>query len=708
MHAEFFNYLMAPGSMAIIGASERNFYSRNALQRLQDCGYAGKVHLVNPGTSEVFGKRCHANVKDIGESIDMALVVVPRTAVIGALRDCVEAGAKAAVVVSTGFGESHDAVGLALQRELSEFLDEHPIALCGPSCLGVVNMIDGFQAFGGHPGTEILPGSIGLVSQSGANVHSYIGAASARNLGFSYVVSSGNEAGMDATDYIDCFLRDPDTKVVCAYIESFKSSDALIRVAEQALKVSKPLIVIKIGRSPSAVRAALAHTGAMTGPDHYFDTLFRQYGIIRANTIEESLDRACIFASSQEAYWPSGRRAGVVSVSGGFAATLSDLSRDGGFDVPELDASSVRKLLEVLPANVNPQNPIDISTQVRRDRSDAWERTVNCMADDPNVDFVLNGEAVPLDDDRLQELTSIRLRTGKPVLLASTSPHIQILNDAQRAWCREHRLPVVVGVEGCHRAIQSTLDFTAKVVLARDSVKRSEMPVAALPRPAGHVLHEVKARELLLRFGIRGPESECVSDASEASSAAARIGGRLAVKIVSDSITHRTDRGLVHLNVSPATAFEVASEIELRVKQEEPANPRCQILVQKMVEEGVAELFIGVTRRSGHRPTLLVGMGGILVELFGDHVSRICPVDPVQAGEMLRELRGFPLLDGFRGRPKADLQSVIRTLCAMSDFAMAASQWLGEAEINPLIVLPEGRGALAVDALVVVDSNESH
>ena len=223
MHQALVSHLFRPRSIAIVGASERNFYARNAIERLSHCGYGGEVYLVNRRTEEVFGRRCYDTPAEIGAPIDLAFIAVPRVAVLGALESCAAAGAKAAVVVSNGFGESSDPEGRGLQAELAAFLARTPIALCGPSCLGVINVVDRMQAFGGHPGTEVPSGGIALVSQSGANVHSYIAAALARNLGYTHIASSGNEAGLETADYIEYFLEQPATRVVCAFVESFRS-----------------------------------------------------------------------------------------------------------------------------------------------------------------------------------------------------------------------------------------------------------------------------------------------------------------------------------------------------------------------------------------------------------------------------------------------------------------------------------------------------
>ena len=710
--------LFAPKSIAIVGASDRSFYARNALHRLDACGYAGEVHLVNPRADAVAGRRCHTGMLGIGKPIDLAFIAVPRAAVVPALEEATAAGARAAVIVTTGFGESADAEGRRLQSALDAWLATSSLAVCGPSCLGVINVHGRAQAFGGHPGTDILPGSVALVSQSGANVHTYIGAALARNFGFSCIVSSGNEAGLDTGDYIDYFIDDPATRVICAYVESFRHPEALPAIARRAQVAGKPIVLIKIGRSQSSARAALAHTGSMTGPDAYFAALFAQFGIVRANSIEEALDRATIFASSPLKWWlgtAGGGRTGIVSVSGGFAGAFSDMTSDptsegaavARISVPELDAATVARIEQILPPHVGPQNPLDLSTQVRRDRPDAWRDTLDAVAGDAAVDVVLAAEATPMDEARLRSLVSLRECHGKPVLLATTSPHIGIMDDALLAICRDAGLPLLAGAEGTHRAMESALAWmtaskSARAAAADTSAAPSMKSREPLPRPATRVLHEVVARDMLLPYGITGPASRLVSDPDAALAAAKALGGSVALKIVSSAITHRSDLGLVALDVAPGAVKDRAADLLQRASAAVAPGELATlgVLVQAMTR-GAAELFIGVTAMAGHAPLLVVGMGGIYVELLGDRATRICPVDEDEALRMLRSLRLFPMLDGYRGCPRADVPAAARAIAAVSAFAMAAAGWLAEAEINPLIVMPEGGGVFAVDALVV-------
>jgi len=697
MHAELCKYLFNPRSMAVVGASERNPYTRFAVHRLEECGYQGTSYLVNPASQQVFGRQAYERANALPGPIDMAFIAVPRNSVLSVLRDCADNGAKGAVIVSNGFAESHDTLGSSLQNELSEFLRQTPMAVCGPSCLGILNLHEKFQAFGGHPGTQILNGAIALISQSGANVHSFISAALARNLGFSYIVSSGNEVGLELTDYIDYFLDDEKTRVICGYVESIRSPHKFFRSAQRALELRKPIILIKIGRSESSHRAAQAHTGAMTGPDNFYSALFQQTGVIRANSIEEAMDRASVFASSDPNWWPRGNRMGLVSVSGGFAVTLSDMSSEFGYEVPELAPQSSQALADILPLNVNPQNPVDISTQVQRDRPKAWEQTIQCITADYRIDFVLNGEALPVSRERVLTLLREREQSGKAVLLATTSPHIDVFDHDIRALCLEHGIPLLAGVDGVQRALQSAIGYSYSTQKLKFKTAKS---VKKIPRPALNVLHEVDARALLERFAIKGPIGRLVNTSEEAVHAAKHMGGTIALKVVSADIPHRSDRGLVMLKLSPAQIPEAFQKLQQRLTADHIDPAACRFLVQAMVQ-GVAELIVGVTCQPGYPPLLVIGFGGIFVELLKDVSTRVCPVDVEQAHQMLRELRMFASIDGYRGQMRADIDAAACAIASMSDFAMGASDWLEEAEINPLILLPQGYGAQAADAVII-------
>jgi acetate---CoA ligase (ADP-forming) len=697
MHPEFLPQLFSPRSVAIVGASERNPYARSALARIEACGYEGAVHLVNPRSPMVFGRKAYSRATELPGPIEMAFVCVPAPMVADALEDCAAMGAKAAVIISNGFGESHEPGGAALQQRLHAFLERTPMAVCGPACLGVLNLHGKFQAFGGRTGVEIHPGGIALVSQSGANVHTFIAAALARNLGFGYMASCGNEVGLELAEYIEYFIEDPRTRVVCAYAESIRTPARFIRAARRARELGKPIVIVKIGRSDSSNRAALAHTGAITGPDELFQALFREHAVLRADSIEEALDRAAIFAASEPRWWLRGRRVGLVSISGGFAAALSDLSTASGFEVPEFGAATIEALGRILPPNVNPQNPIDISTQVQRDRPQAWADTFLTVAADPQVDTVLAAEAVAVPRERVRTLLELREQQGKPVLLATTSPHIDVFDADVRALCREHGLPLLAGVEGVRRAIASSLAYA----WAPPPRMKRQAHASALPRPGRDVLHEADARALLSRFGVPAPRGTLVQDAAAAEQAATELGGHVAMKIVSARIAHRSDHGLVALGVPALKARATWHTLMDRASSlQGVAREDCRVLVQEMVQ-GVAELVVGATCRAGYPPLLTVGFGGVHVELLKDVATRVGPVDAQEAQEMLRELRLYPVLEGYRGAPAADVAAAAAAIAAFSDFAMAAANWLAEAEVNPLVVRGNGEGAAAVDALVV-------
>jgi acyl-CoA synthetase (NDP forming) len=714
MHEVHCASLFSPSSIAIVGASPRNPYAMSALQRLADCKYPGAIYPIHSSGGELLGHRVYRSIEDVGCAIEMALIAVARHAVPEVLESCARQGAKAAVIVSNGFAESDDTEGAVLQERVRHFLQSNTMAVCGPSCLGVINVPGRFQAFGGKPGVAIDPGGISLVSQSGANVHTFLGAARARNLGFSQIVSSGNEVGLELTDYLQWFLDDPHTRVICAYVESIRSVARFIELATRAAQLQRPIILLKIGRSETSERAALAHTGAMTGPDRLFDTLFKQLGIQRADSIEEALDRAAIFAGSDQRWWPRGGRCGLLSVSGGFAAALADLSSPTTFLLPEFEAPVAARLRSILPSNVASQNPIDISTQVHRDRPSAWGEAVQAVAGDSGIDLVLSAEATPFSLERAELLSSIRDSTGIPIILASTSPHIEPFAPAVRDYCRAIGLPILAGVEGTRSALQAATTYRndrVRVLAGLSEANRSSWKDGFstlephIRRPSSQTVDEVNARALLSPFGFRSPRAVQVWSRSKAGQAATALGGPVAVKAISSRLPHRTELGLVRLSLEGAEAAENAFESVANGMRESGVelgkDPDASILIQSMVT-GVAELLIGAVGTAGYPPMIVVSLGGVTAELLSDVSSRIAPVGEVEARAMLKELKLYPLLEGYRRQPAADVDSIVEAILGMSRFACMAQDWLAEAEINPLIVGRPGQGAWAVDALVTV------
>ncbi|MCZ7568375.1 MAG: acetate--CoA ligase family protein [Ardenticatenaceae bacterium] len=702
-------YLLNPRSIVVIGASERNFYSGNAIRRLLEGGYSGRVYLVNPNRSSVFGERCFRSVSEIPDRVDHALVAVGRERVMGVLADCLPLGTQAAVVLASGYAERRDARSTSLQQQLRSFGEKSGLAMCGPNCLGVINAHDNFASFGGHQGVPIIPGNIGVVSQSGATLHYISEAAYDRNLGFSYLISSGNEACLEASEYIDFMVDDDRTEVICGFIESFKEPRRFVQVAERALAKGKPLIIVKIGRSEKGRRLALAHTGALTGHDRNYDAVFRQTGVIRAYSIDDLLDKCSLFAQLPKSKWPKHEGLGIISVSGGSACLIGDLSESHKLKLPDLPLQVVNNLREVLPPEITVQNPLELPGRVSRNDRNLWATCAKQFVAQPNLDALVAILGLSeRHESALLSLASVASTVDTPVILSSVAA--RALSEEARQLSSIYHLPMVFGIEPCLKALKTVIDYnqfrTRRVGdIASTRYHTANLTALAMIKDWAtgvQIVDEYKTKKLLSSYGISIALEHVVRSVEEAIRTADEIGYPIALKLLSRNIIHKTEINAIRLNIRDnielkrayneiwSHALTMHSEVEID-----------GMLVQEMVS-GVTEIYIGVVFDSELGVIIFIGLGGVLVELMDDISARIAPITKVDAEDMIMELRGYKLLTGFREKPKADISALIDALLKVSQLAVDLSGYVSELDINPLIVLEEGRGVKVVDTLLVL------
>lgn len=732
--------LLRPASVAIVGASERNYYAANAWRRLHAAGFGGPVRLVNPNRSEAFGAPCVPRLAALPEVPELALVAVSRGQVVPVLAECAEIGVRAAVVVANGFRESALPDGAELQDRLARTAREGGVAVCGPSCLGVANLPANVDLLAGG-GAGMPAGNVAFVTQSGGGALAFEAGLATRHLGASIVVSSGNEACLDCLDYLEFCLRDDRTAVVCAFIEGIRRPERVAEVGALARALGKPLVVAKVGRSRAAERAALSHTGAVTGSDLFHRTLLSQHGFRCVDTIEEMLDTVTYLATAGRAPVRRLSGVGIVSASGGATTILSDLAERHGMRVPALKEANVRRLSRLLPEHLHPANPLDISGTVQRRLPEVWTGSLDCVAGDPGVDalVVVSGTIRDDEQDLLGALGALPARHGKPVVLASVSPALEILSSSAVGRLQAAGLGYVKGMEAAVRALAGARRVGGPSPPDRTAAgpdHRAALPAAAPGGPpggaagagapggevrdedvrggdvrdedvrdedvpGGYVLDELAAGELLAGFGIRRPDQLACRTADEVATAVGRLGPPVALKAAAADIPHKTDAGLVALDVTdPATAAGIAQRMLATASRCHPPAREVRILVQRMVR-GVGELMIGVTTAGIPLPMMVLGPGGTYAELFPDRVSRVLPVSRAEARWMLAELPYTTVLRGYRGRPAGDLEAVADAMAALSECLQAHRDTLREIEINPLVVGPEGEGAVAVDALAV-------
>ncbi len=698
--------LLSPRSIALVGATENSFWSRAIIENLSSLGYAGAMHLVHPRQQVQFGRPCHPSLPAIPEPVDHAYVMTGTQHAMAILRDCVAKGVRGVTMLTAGFKEM-DAAGARREAEIVDFCREHDLTLLGPNCLGFVNARLPVPAFALLLGEAPLPGHVGILLQSGALLNHVHRLARTRNVGVSYLVSSGNEAILDAADFLRFMVEDPETRVVGALIEGIRRPAEFARVAERALDLGKPIVVLKTGRSPAAARVAVAHTAALTGADAVVDAFFKQLGVIRVRTIEELVETLGFL----QAYgWPEGRRAGVVTPSGGSCGVISDLCDTTVIELPDFGPATKARLREILPEFGTPQNPMDTTGVIVLDAT-LVPRTAAVIGADPGLDLLVIVQDPPRDPGPVPARNEERMR-----LLAETlarSPRfacaIQTVAGELTPYGREltarYGVHLANGLSLGVSALDGAIRYGAarRRLLARSvggplSVDPPEW-LATAPR---RLLNEVDAKQLLRSYGIATLREVVVADAASAERAAQEIGYPVVVKVLAADVPHKSEAGGVALNLTSAAAVRRAYDrVVASVRAFKPDAAIEGVLVAEQVSDGI-ETIVGITVDPQFGPVVVAGLGGIFVEALGDVTRRLPPLDHDDARAMLDELRSRAILEGARGRPRADVEALADTLVRLGQLALELRDRLIELDVNPLFVLPEGQGVRAADALVVV------
>lgn len=690
--------LLRPRSVAVIGASSDPARTAGRpIAYLQKHGYGGRIYPVNPRSETIAGLPCHAGVAALPEAPDVGMVLLSAERAISAVRELAQRGAGAAIVLASGFGET-GADGAARQRALREAAGDMP--LLGPNTIGLVNLTDGItlSATGALEMDELRTGSIAVVSQSGGVLGAMLSRAASRGIGFSTLVSTGNEADLDVSDFVHTLLDDPATAVIALYIEGLRKPAAFRTAAQRAALLGKPLVVFKVGRSESGARSAVSHTGALAGADGVYDALFAQTGVIRAQTFADLLDIPAALCTGRRLHGP---RIAILTSTGGAGTLVADSCGTAGLDTPPPDAETAARLdaLQTGDEAVLSRNPIDLTLAGLK--PDLLRGALDALLASPGYDgaVVIAGSSSLQHPDLVSGVVNDCLqRSGKPVLVY-VSPHApHVLAGLNRAG-----IPAFAAPESCAAAFSAMLASTrAAQFLAQDTGHASAQAHAAAPAealPSGP-LNEADAKALFARHGIAPVREAVAADPAQAAAVAAQLGEKVVLKILSRRIAHKSDLGGVAVGV-PAGEVAARGRAMLDAVAAATDAPIEGLLVQEMVAGGV-EMILGFHRDPQLGPTVLLGMGGVAAELFKDTVLRLLPLTREDARSMIRSLKTWPLLDGYRGRPRADTAALEDAILAFAAMARRLDDALLEAEINPLFVLPEGQGVKAADAVAIL------
>ena len=697
----FFN----PRSVAVIGASQDpSSISGQPIAHLQAKGYAGRILPVNPRYAEVAGQVCYPDINSLPEAPDVAVIAVAAKRVPQALSDLGHKGCRFAVILSSGFAEAGEE-GAQAQHRLAAIAREHGMEVIGPNCQGYMNVSDGIHVgFGAPYGLTYPAGGLSLTSQSGAFGNSIVMLSSAEGIGFRHYVSTGNESVTTSLDFMDAMIDDVGTRVIAGYVEGFKDAHRLLGIGRRALAANKPMLVWKVGTSEAGAKAAASHTANLGGASALYRAAFRQAGIIEVNDIGDMADCAKALLPGR---LPRGNRLAIVTISGGAGIAMADRVADGGVTLPPLADDTVSALRAVLPSFASVANPLDVTAALFNDGS-LLRVTLEKLAQDPNVDMIalaLAAASGTLAVELANEVVRVSRETGVPIFVAWNAD--AQTNKAAYDILDAAGIPRYASPVRCARGIAALWLFAA--ARQRAAQAQGEEPLAihsphwtqALRDRAGAIdLTEFESKRLVAAYGIPVTREELARDEDEAARMARSIGYPVVMKIQSPDIPHKTEAGGVRIGVVDESAVRAAfGEIMANAKAYAPQAAIEGVLMQEMVSGGT-ELILGVNNDPLFGPAVLVGLGGVFAEVMKDVSFRLAPITRSEAESMLTELRGFALLDGARGRPKADLAAATDAVMRLSALAMDLREGLAELDINPLTVLPAGCGVRSLDALV--------
>lgn len=698
--------LLEPKSVAIVGASPKSGWPVRIWGMLQHFRFPGEIFLVNPRYETLWDRPCYPSLDALPQTVDNAVFIVPANVVIEMMEKSRHEKFRAATILSGGFGEGGDAQGLKRKAFLQDYAREHGTPMCGPNCMGLGSMGSRAMLFPEQRLNDIRYGGLAMVSQSGGLLGGLVRASVSQGIGVSYFVTSGNEVVAELSDYIHHFLQDENTAVVAAFIEGVKDGDKFLRVAKEALELGKPIIALKIGRSAQGVAAALAHTGALVGDDRVFDAVCAQNGIVRVNDLDEFLNAAELFLRVNKR--PSGRRAAFLTFSGGLRGLLSDLAQDNGVELPTLRDSTVKTLSELLGVGTAIGNPLDagwggLSSQ------ETYLKCIDALLSDRDIDILVLQEELPLSSVRpdkesnLMAVAKVASESDKPISMFSMIT--QSLNDYARDFKRRCPLPFLQGAHNAVKVQQHLAHFAKAVHRHREKKSPSAPPLKPFsPETKASLVkkkafNEWEAYPVLAEYGIPLAKIRLAATVSDAIRAAEEIGYPVALKLVAPGVTHKTELDGIRLNLSKADEIEAAwKEMEQSLKHRVSSVTLTGFLVQEMVPGGVETIF-GTDHDPQFGPVVMFGLGGQAVEIYRDVTFRLAPITLEEAHEMLRSIKGFPLLTGFRGRPRVDLDTLASALVAVSQLAFAGAELIQSIDINPFICL--SHGGKAVDAVII-------
>lgn len=694
--------MLNPRSIAVVGASPKGGYGGRLLNAVLKCKERVKIYPVNPNYDEIADTKCYRSIADLPEAPDLVGIVVPYDKVLPVMQECHAKKAGSAIVISAGFAERGVASRLELQKQIGAFAQESGLRITGPNCLGLANVRDDIWATASSRTLGGLTGHVALVCQSGATAFGpFLLRAVDAGIGLSHIISTGNESDLDFTDFARYLIDDPGTRVIAGFVEGFKDVKKFIAVAKLAAERGKPIVLIKIGRSASGAEAARSHTAALTGADALYEAVFRQYGVIRVQDYDELLEVSHLLANAKK---PPQRGIAVVSHSGGISSLTADMLGVAGLSLPKLTDRARDGINDILKDFGWAANPADVTGFARGEH---FPKIMDYMISEPTVGTLVIASAGA--GNQVDQVIAQRDGSEKGVVFFWTASRG---DKTTLPKLKASGIPIFYSPEKLARGLKHLIEYHAwRDQRAAGSPAEVPAPTAAQLQAAQHLssfgraaLSEHESKQAIAAWGIAGPQETLAKSAAAAVAAAQRIGYPVVMKVDSPDIPHKTEAGVVRLGMR--NAAEVRAAYAGIIANAAGYAPQAKIngaLVQELVKGGV-EVIVGVSYDTQLGPMLLFGSGGVMVEVYNDVALRHCPITRAEALAMIDEVKGAKLLRGFRGKPPADVDALADTLVRVSHLAVHLEDRLAELDINPLMVLPQGQGVKAVDALVVLRS----
>jgi acyl-CoA synthetase (NDP forming) len=690
--------------LAIIGASDRNHYAVNIFKNLQAMGFdSSRIVPINPGRSEVFGLKAYPSILEVPGEIPLAVIAVNNKAVAAVVEDAGKKGVKAGVIFADGFAEG-GGPGKKLQQELTEAAKAASIKLLGPNCMGFVSVRAKLGIWGGELPKNLRAGNIGCIFQSSGMMNLLINAGTKRGLGFHLCASGGNEIILNAADYLAYEAECPEIHVIATYIEAAPKEPQRFAVAlDRAVANGKAVLVLRAGRTERAKRNVIAHTGQLAGSAAVWDAFFEQHGAIIIDDLDDLIDTTALFAGAKLRPDKHERGVGLITISGGDCTLLSDIADQEGVPVPDLSRETQQFMVQNLDKPTLLGNPLDVE-DLQRIKPEAFDQCLEKFFQEPKIDMVglrlnLPESLTPSSEKLYQKISDLSFANDKRVfvLTRATEPPAEVwyqrLNALGLTFTGDYRKSL--------RAMGRLRKNERERALGRFATVTRTEPAPVLPELKSGVLSYSLTEKLLQAYGIALAPAMMAQSAQEAAQAADKLGYPCVLKVCSVDIPHKTEFGALRIGLQSKESVQKAyDEMLATVKAKKPDANIEGVLVQKQIK-GV-ECLLGISRDEPLGPTLMIGLGGVFVEILADVAIRIPPISAAEARRALESLKGAKVFSGLRGAPPADIDALAEMAARLSWLAFDLGNDIAEMDLNPVVVLPAGQGVLAVDALVVI------